>query len=529
MMEVLSLTWMADPTAWAGFVTLVMLELVLGIDNLVFIAILAQRLPPKQRDRARRLGLMLALALRIMLLASISWMVSLTKPLFSIGLLEITGKGLVLVCGGAFLLFKATLEIHHRLEGHNLRGARTGYRANFWAVILQIVILDAVFSLDAVITAVGMTHHLSLMVLAVTLAIGIMIVVSRPLTEFVQKHPTVVMLCLGFLLMVGFTLVAEGLGAEIPKGYLYAAIGFSVLIESVNQFAQTKLKRRIRSGDSDVRLRTADAILKLMGAKPVEGAEGVEEANAILREAADKGVLMASEKEMLRGVLNLSTRQVRTVMTPRRDIEYVNIKDAPEKIFEEIRKAGRSRLLVVDGELDNVVGVVRKDEFLVDWLSDKRQPFPELLDEPLFVKDVTSVMSLLEFLKKYPAGLAVVTGDKGAVEGVITHIDLLEAIAGEFPSQDEPYAPPPIREGADGTISVDGTASIYDVCHRLGVDYTPDGSFATIAGLVLHNMGRMPKKGDTMDWQGWRFDIRQMEGRRIARIRITKIPDENAE
>ncbi len=520
--------WMLDPTAWTGLFALSFLELVLGVDNLVFIAILAQRLPPKQRDSASRIGLLLALGMRIVLLLALAWMTHLTAPLFSVYGTAFSGKDLLLLAGGVFLLWKATMEIHARLEGRSHGGVKGGYRANYWMVVTQIFVLDSVFSIDAVITAVGMTPYLPIMIASMVIAILIMIAVASPLTRFLQKHPTLVMLCLGFLLMVGFSLIVEGLGFIIPKGYLYAAIGFSLLIETINQFAQAKLKKRVRSS-TDVRQRAADAILKLMGAKPMEGAEEAQEANAVLQEATATGALLQSEKEMLRGVLNLSTRQIRSVMTSRRDLVSIDIKAPPQEIFEAVKKAERSRLIAFDETLDNVVGIIRKDEFLANWLEgEHRHSLDHLLEEPLFVKDTTSVMALLEFLKKYPAGLAVVTNEQNTVEGVVTHIDLLEAIAGEFPSQDEPYLQPAIRGKADGTFSVDGTASIYDVAGKLGLDVVQDGHFSTVAGFVLHALGRMPAAGDHVDWQGWRLEVRQMDGRRISKIKISKQAEDAA-
>jgi predicted tellurium resistance membrane protein TerC len=229
-----------DPTIWAGLVTLIILELVLGIDNLVFIAILAQRLPTHQRNLACKIGLLLALGMRFILLASISWMATLTDPWIDVFGQSFSGRDMIMLIGGMFLLYKATGEIHGRLEGRGHGDKKSPYKAGFWVVVTQIIVLDAVFSLDAVITAVGMSDHLEVMMLAVTIAILLMIWISSPLTKFVNEHPTVVMLCLGFLLMVGFSLVAEGFGAHIPKGYLYAAIGFSVLIEAFNQYAQAK-------------------------------------------------------------------------------------------------------------------------------------------------------------------------------------------------------------------------------------------------------------------------------------------------
>lgn len=230
--------WLADPTAWAGLLTLIVLEIVLGIDNLVFIAILADKLPPSQRDRARIIGLSLALVMRLALLAAISWLATLTTPLFSVAGFSFSGRDLILLVGGLFLLFKATLELHERPEGSGHDSGNRKVEAGFWLVVTQIVLLDAVFSLDSVITAVGMVDELAIMMIAVIVAMAIMLLASKPLTRFVNAHPTVVVLCLSFLLMIGLSLVSDGLGFHIPKGYLYAAIGFSILIEAFNQTAR---------------------------------------------------------------------------------------------------------------------------------------------------------------------------------------------------------------------------------------------------------------------------------------------------
>jgi predicted tellurium resistance membrane protein TerC len=227
--------WMSDPSAWVGLATLVILEVVLGIDNLVFIAVLSEKLPPEQRGKARVIGLMLALCMRMVLLASIAWIVTLDEPLFHILGHPFSGHNLILLFGGVFLLFKGTMELHERIEGKQHLKEENPVHAAFWVVIAQIVVLDAVFSLDSMITAVGMVKHLSVMMIAVVIAVGVMLWASKPLMDFVNKHPTVVILCLGFLMMIGFSLVVEGFNFHIPKGYLYASIGFSVLIEAINQ------------------------------------------------------------------------------------------------------------------------------------------------------------------------------------------------------------------------------------------------------------------------------------------------------
>jgi predicted tellurium resistance membrane protein TerC len=227
------MAWITSPEAWIAFLTLTVLEIVLGIDNIIFISILSGKLPPEQQPRARTLGLALAMFTRIALLASIAWIVRLTAPLFEIVGQEISGRDLILLAGGLFLLYKATQEIHGKLEGEHGHGdARAG--ATFRSVIIQILILDVVFSLDSVITAVGMADDLGVMISAVVIAVGVMLFAAGPISRFVERHPTVKMLALSFLLLIGMSLVAESFGQHIPKGYIYFAMGFSIFVEMLN-------------------------------------------------------------------------------------------------------------------------------------------------------------------------------------------------------------------------------------------------------------------------------------------------------
>ncbi|WP_206062535.1 TerC family protein [Kushneria phosphatilytica] len=235
------LAWLLDPSAWAGLLTLIIIEIVLGIDNLVFIAILADKLPPALRDRARITGLSLALIMRLILLLCLSWLMGLTQPLVTLFGHTFNGRDLILLGGGFFLIYKATSELHEHVDADasDNEGQSRACSA-FSTVVAQIVVLDAVFSIDSIITAVGTVDHLMVMMIAVVVAMTLMLIASRPLTRFVAAHPTVILLCLGLLLMIGFSLVAEGLGLHIPKGYLYAAIGFAILIELLQALRQRK-------------------------------------------------------------------------------------------------------------------------------------------------------------------------------------------------------------------------------------------------------------------------------------------------
>ncbi len=248
--------WFSDPQAWVALATLTALEIVLGIDNIVFISILAGRLPEAQQAKARSLGLALAMFGRIALLLAIGWVMSLTAPLFVLPfgdphLAEVTGRDLILFFGGLFLVYKSTSEIHNKLEGDEEEHAAGKKAVSFASVIAQILLLDLVFSLDSVITAVGMADEVGVMIAAVIIAIGIMMLSANAISSFIQNHPTVKMLALSFLLMIGFVLIAEGFGREIPKGYIYGAMAFSLFVETLN----LRAKRKKRDAQPPVELR----------------------------------------------------------------------------------------------------------------------------------------------------------------------------------------------------------------------------------------------------------------------------------
>lgn len=232
--------WLASPEAWIALLTLTALEIVLGVDNIIFISILVGRLPPGERQRARVIGLGLAMFSRIALLLSLAWMMRLTSPLFSLFGHEVAGRDLILLGGGLFLLAKAVMEIHNALEGESEHESDRAGHAGFLGVLVQIAILDIVFSLDSVITAVGMVDQVAVMVLAIVIAVGVMMFAAKPIGDFVDDHPTVKMLALSFLILVGVALIGEGFAMHIPKGYIYFAMAFSVAVEMLN----LKLRRR---------------------------------------------------------------------------------------------------------------------------------------------------------------------------------------------------------------------------------------------------------------------------------------------
>lgn len=240
----------ADPAAWAALATLIAMEVVLGIDNLIFISILTNKLPEGQRERARRVGILLALVLRLALLGTVAIIVTLTTPVISILGKGFSWRDLILIGGGLFLLWKATREIHHNVDPHHHADTPTARVAatNFGTAIVQILMLDLVFSVDSIITAVGMTHEITIMVVAVVVTVMVMLLAADPLARFIAANPTIVMLALGFLLMIGMTLIAEGFGAHLPKGYIYSAMAFSAFVEGLNMLSRRARARQAAEG-----------------------------------------------------------------------------------------------------------------------------------------------------------------------------------------------------------------------------------------------------------------------------------------
>ncbi|WP_425989377.1 TerC family protein [Brevundimonas sp. TWP2-3-2] len=260
---------LSDPAAWAALVTLVVMEVVLGIDNLIFISILSNKLPPEHRQRVRRIGIGLALIMRLALLSVIAWLVGLIQPVFTVMGNEFSWKDLILIAGGLFLIWKATKEIHHTVDPtptHDVLDKKDVMISNAGSAIVQIIILDLVFSIDSILTAVGMTEHLPIMVVAVLAAVTVMLLAADPLANFIAKNPTVVMLALGFLLMIGLVLIADGFGFHVPKGYIYAAMAFSAGVEALNMMGRSatskqekaKLARQV-ADQAEVRAREAEA------------------------------------------------------------------------------------------------------------------------------------------------------------------------------------------------------------------------------------------------------------------------------
>ena len=509
--------FLLDPAIWVGLFTLIILEIVLGIDNLVFIAILVKKLPPAQRDKARLIGLSLALLMRLGLLSIMSWLVTLTQPLLQLGEFAFSGRDLILMGGGLFLLFKATTELHERLEARPEEHGQVGVYAGFGVVIAQILVLDAVFSLDSIITAVGMVDHLGVMMAAVTIAMVVMVLASKPLTRFVNAHPTVVVLCLSFLLMIGFSLVAEGFGFHIPKGYLYAAIGFSVLIEFFNQLAQRSTQRH--ESRQPLRERTTAAIFKLMGGSRASQFQQQDEEED---QGAPRPISFGDEERyMVTGVLSLAERSIRTIMTPRAEMEWIDLNDSIDEIRALLQRAPHSLFPVCDGELDEIIGVVKARDLL--FALNEGQSLAQLAkqNDPIIVPQTINVIRLLAELRQAKGSLILVADEFGVIQGLVTTHDLLEAIVGELPDEDET---PDIVPDGEGWL-INGSTNIHHVEQVLECDglVSDSDEYVTLAGMLLSHFGVLPDAGQQLRLGQLCFEVLAVSERRIERVRVTPL------
>ncbi|MDN5249220.1 MAG: TerC family protein [Alphaproteobacteria bacterium] len=505
-----------------GLLTLTILELVLGIDNLVFISLLAEKLPPEIARKASITGLSCALIMRIILLLCIGWAVGLTKPLFTIFGLPFAARNLIMLFGGAFLLAKGTMELHERLEGDIAKRQLNSGKAVFWQVIAQIIVLDAIFSLDSIITAVGIVHHIPIMIIAVSIAMALMMLASKPLMGFINKHPTVVMLCLGFLMMIGFSLVVEGFGFHIPKGYLYAAISFSIIIEGLNQLAQYSRKKQA-TNSNDLRSRTADMVLRLLGGVRGEDSSNLGENTDMIAEHSVAGqVFKPEEKEMIRGVLDLADRPVRSIMSPRNEIEWLDLSGDEQQMRQTIANFKHSRVILARDKVDEFVGVALTKDLVTAWLDGKKISWKKFMRQPLVVHENTNVLSLMEKMRQAPVQMAIIVDEHGSFEGVATPTDIFEAITGDFLREDDEQVV--IEQSKDGSWLVEAFVDIRYLSGVLNTDLVDEGDrYTTLAGYMLWHFGHIPVKDESFEADGFYFVVIEMEQRNISQVRITPI------
>lgn len=508
-------SWISDPSAWIGLGTLTVIEIVLGIDNLVFISILSSRLPAEQKQKAFTLGLTLALIMRLGLLCAIAWIVSLTQPLLTLWGHNFSARDLILLVGGVFLLLKGTMELHERLEGHSGYSQNNQRKAVFWKVVAQILVLDAVFSLDAIITSVGMVKHLPVMMLSVIIAMITMLLAARPLTKFVERHPTVIVLCLGFLLMIGLSLIMDGFGMDVPKGYLYAAIGFSVLVEAFNQLALRN--RRVKITPKNLRESTAKAVLALLGDR---GGSGQLEVAALASSVEQEEVFAPEERDILARVIRLGGRSVRYVMTPRRHMVVLAEDASWQDIIILAATCTQPIIPVYNHEHDDIPGGIHLGELMVQHAKSPEEE-PLVLIQALLrpiptISEHTSLPDLMDDFRGKLADLALVQDEYGSIVGMVSSVEIVQMLIGKNASMGATALLQP-----DGSWQLPGSMAIDEVGQLLG---TPmETSAATLAGLALEVLEHIPVAGEQWEHEGFLWTIVRMDKTHIELMQVTPL------
>lgn len=501
--------WINDPSAWIGLGTLIVIEIVLGIDNIVFISILSSRLPENQKQSAFTLGLTLALLMRLVLLSAIAWIVSLTQPLMTVWGQTFSARDLILLVGGLFLLLKGTVELHERLEGGESHTGSSGRQAVFWQVVAQILVLDAIFSLDSVITSVGMVRELPVMMLAVVVSMATMLVAARPLMNFVNKHPSVIVLCLGFLLMIGLSLIMDGFGLHVPKGYLYAAIAFSVLVEAFNQLALRN--RRLRLTRRNLRESAAKAVLGLLGGQ--NGTTQMDMA-AIASDAQREAVFAPEERDMLARAIRIGGRSVRYIMTPRRRMPLLTLDADRESMIQAATGSALAFIPVHQRDNDDIPGVVPVGDMLAMLARHEEPDLAALVQTVPIVSEHLPLPDLLDGFRAQPAPLVLVQDEYGSVVGMVTPESLLHAMAGHMGE----LCGDAVLQVVNGCLRLPGRLSIDEASRLLGMPLETDA--ATLAGFILEQRGHIPTEGERWNWCGRCWKILRMDGLRVDEVAI---------
>jgi len=373
---------------------------------------------------------------------------------------------------------------------------------------------------------VGMVKDLSVMMIAVIIAVGIMLWASKALMDFVNRHPTVVILCLGFLMMIGFSLVVEGFGFHIPKGYLYAAIGFSVIVEFINQTMKRNQEKMVTT--TDLRYRTASAVMRMLGGKPAQDNAASEPVDVLATRAFADEVFNDDENGvyhsvMVQGVLGLSERPVKSVMTPRPELEWIDLDEDEAIIKAHLLQMSHSRLIVARGELDNIAGVVLTHKVLNEYIETGVLDFEKHLREPVIVHENAQVLMVMDQLRQAPLQMAIVLNEYGSIEGIATPIDVLEAIAGEFPDEDEMETA--AESLHDGSLLLEGSTDIRHVSLLIGRDLVDESEeYSTLSGYILFHLGRLPENGEKFEADDHIFEVVTMDGHKIEKVHI--IPQE---
>jgi len=511
-----------DPsTTLIDLLVLIIIEVVLGLDNLIFLTILIKKLPPQHRTQARILGLFLSVLIRILFLSLLSWSTSLINPFYSNQYFTCSIRQTILFFGGIFLSCMALLELYNKIFYKKKEKIKKKKYSKLWTIVFQLVLLDTIFSLDSIITAIGIINNIILMSLAVIISMFFMLFISKSLKKFMTTYQAIFMVCLSFLFMIGISLILESFNLNIPKNYLYFAVGFATFIEFFNQLS--KYHFSLYQYSRPIRTRILEKVFKILKNEKKKNKKFFNSKNKInnQKNSSIKDIEFdKEEKYMIYSLLNLAIRPIKSIMTPRAEVSWININTPHAEIKKKLLETPHSLFPVCKGELDSIIGVVRAKE-LLSVIENKKNVLKFVSKNlPIIISENINPINLLKILKKSKGNIVIIINKFNIVQGLITPLDFLKAIAGDFPDADE--TPDIIKE--KNSWLVKGQTDLNSLQQLLKIKNFSDDKIkhASIAGLLIEKKGSMPIQGDIIKISSFHFNIVKIKNYKIDLIRITK-------
>lgn len=510
-----------DPSTWTGLFALVLLEIILGIDNLIFLTVITKKLNPNQRTKARNIGLVLSLLIRIIFLYFISWSTSLTTPLYSNKYITLSMREFILLIGGVFLFIISLIELYDKLYQNSIKIKKCKQYSYFWSIILQITILNTIFSLDSIITAIGIVNNFVIISIAMTISMFFMLILSHSLKKFIKKYKKILMLCLGFLLIIGVNLILESLGLYLSKTYLYTAAGFCILIELFNQISEYHFL--LYQYNRPFRKRILEIFLTNLKREKKKNITLIRKFNQDNPKKYSKKEYIdfnEEEKNMICNLLHLSIRSVISIMTPREEISWINIKQPYNIIKKKVLNTPHNIFPVCQGNIDKVIGVVRAKE-LISKIENKENILKFVSKhKPIIILENINLIKLLKILKQSKGNLVLIKNKFNMLKGLITPLDFLKAIAGEFPDSDE--TPDIIKKNKSWFVK--GHTNLYSLQQSLNTNsFIKKTTNISTSGLIIEKNGAIPSPGQIIKISSFNFKILKVRNHKIDLIKIKKI------
>ncbi|VFP83699.1 TerC family protein [Buchnera aphidicola] len=516
-----------DPSAWAGLFTLIFLEIILNIDNIIFISILSKKLPENQRNQARYTGLILALFMRFGLLIIASQLINLTKPIIANKFFIFSIKEIILLIGGIFLFLKSIFELLDNIKNVDFKSKKNKTTENFWYVVFQIVILDAIFSIDSVMMAVGMIDNLFIMISAVTISTILMIFLSQLFIKFINSQKNIIILCLSLLLMISLNLIIESLGLYIPKEYLYTTIGFSLFVELMNQIKIRNII--IQQSKEPFRKKISRVIFNIINTtnknnqnkkKNLVDYQNIPNNNKIyLKNTNCSNTIQQKEIDIITNVLKLGNYLIQDIMIPKKDIIWIDITKNHEHIKHTVLNTPYSNLPICQNELNEIIGVVSTKKLIKIINNNEDIHNFAIQYPPIIILDIINIINILHLLRYSKHNMIIISNESGDIQGMIKPVDVFKLIVGKF--LDSNYKPE-IIINKDNWI-IQGTTKLNNLKKILNIDFiSSNNKCASIADFLINKYKKIPLTGTILYYKSYYFHILKSSSYQILLIKITR-------